>query len=327
MSQIELCVDLGSNYTTIYKKDCGVVLREPTLAILETSGKNMKPLEFGNSAEKLFGKTPSNEVFVRPVVEGVIKNVNLTKKLMLYFFGKVVNFSLIKPAIRLVVLTPVGLKEKEYEDYRSVFYSLGFAKVDFILSPIVARKNNHPSFASDRASLLVNIGAGKTELAVCMGNNILDACSINVGGNMLDKRLVEYLQTTKSYVLSSQNVEKVKREVASLYETDTSSVETSATDPALNNNFSCLVYAKDIIKPVYETYFKILQTVQAFLNGCSAETQEDIRNYGIVVYGGGANVTGLEKFFKNILGISVFVADDAETFAIRGAESLFMADR
>ena len=86
MSCYELCIDMGSCYTTIYKKNSGIVLREPTLAILQTSGKNMKVLKIGIEAQQLYGKISDDEVFVRPVVDGRVKNISLTQKILEYFF-------------------------------------------------------------------------------------------------------------------------------------------------------------------------------------------------------------------------------------------------
>ena len=103
MSMYELSVDLGSSFTTIYKRASGVVLREPTLALLQTYGKNMKVLKVGAEASRLMGKTADDEVFVRPVVEGVIKNVDLTIKILTSFFAKVVRYRFVKPSIKLIV--------------------------------------------------------------------------------------------------------------------------------------------------------------------------------------------------------------------------------
>ena len=73
----------------------------------------------------------------------------------------------------------------------------------------------------------------------------------------------------------------------------------------------------------YENYFKILQTIQAFLNQSSPEVAQDIKNEGIILYGGGSQITGLEKFFKKILNISVFTIDNAEVLGVIGSEKLF----
>ena len=126
MSSYELCIDLGSSFTTIYKKNSGIVLREPSLVLLNNSGKNLKILNVGMQAQKLSGKLSSDQVLVKPVIEGVIKNVELTKKMVAYFLGKIVKFNIVKPNIKLIVLLPTSLTSAQYEAYKDVFYSIGF---------------------------------------------------------------------------------------------------------------------------------------------------------------------------------------------------------
>ena len=323
MSVNELSIDLGSNYTTIYKKNSGVVLCEPTLALLQTYGKNMKVLKMGLEAERLYGKSSDDEIFVKPVVEGVIKNIDLTQKILSYFFSKVVRYKLIKPAVKLIVCLPVGLSESEYEDYKKVFYAVGFERIDFVYNLVCCSLVDAPYFSLGKTSLIVNIGAGKTEIASIVGGKMLKSCSINVGGNMVDKGIVENLQKMKGYIVSQNLACKIKQEIGSLYETDKSDMEVLVQDAVVNSQISTIISAKDIMKPVYETYFKILQTVQAFYNECSSEVAEDIKNDGIVLCGGASQITGLEKFFKKILNLSVFVIDNAEVCSVLGTEKLF----
>jgi rod shape-determining protein MreB len=323
MSLTELSIDCGSNFTTIYKKNCGVVLREPTLALIQTSGKNMRVLKMGLDAQRLYGKSSDDEVFVKPVVEGVVKNVSLTQKILFHFFSKVINYKLVKPAIKLIVCLPVGLTDAEFEDYKKVFFGLGFMRVDFVSGVVCSTLVDAPYFSLGKASMIVNIGGGKTEIACIVGGKILNGCSLNVGGNLVDKGIVEHLQKTKGYVVSQNVACKLKEEIGSLYETDKSNMEVLVQDSVVNSQISTIITAKDIMKPIYETYFKILQTVQAFFAECGSEVAQDIKNEGIVLCGGGSKITGLEKFFKKILNLSVFVLDNEEVSNVIGTEKLF----
>ncbi len=323
MSTYEICIDLGSDYTTIYKKNTGVVLREPTLALVQSGIKGLKILKVGLQAQKYIGKTSNSEIFVRPVLQGVIKNVELTKKILNIFLTKVIEYKVVKPTIKLIVLLPVSLSKEEYEDYKKVFYGIGFAKIDFVYNVVSCSLVDTPYFSNGKATMLVNIGAGKTELATVVNGKIINAYSLNVGGNLLDDSIIEHIEETKDCIISHKTATKIKEEIGSLYETDKSSIEVFVQDKNINNQITKIIYAKDILKPIYENYFKILQTIQAFFNECKSETAEDIRNEGIVLYGGASQIAGLEKFFKSILNLSVFVLDNPEIIALSGCEKLF----
>ena len=323
MVENELCINMGSSFTTIYKKNSGVVLREPSIVLLDTSGKNSKVVSFGIEAEKETGKLPAGQVLVKPIVEGVIKNFELTKKMVMYFLSKTIKFLFVKPNIKLIVCLPVSLKKEQYEMYKNLFYSIGFAKIRFVYNSICASLKDNPYYCLNKANLLIDIGASKTEICSVVNNKIISACTLNVGGDLIDKKIVECLLKFKNCVISQKIAESVKREIGSLYETDKSSIEISAQDLNAQTPVDFILFAKDIAQPIYETYFKILQTIQVFLNNSSPEVAQDVKNDGIIIYGGGSLITGLEKFFKKVLKISVFVVDEPEVFAIKGSEKLF----
>ena len=92
------------------------------------------------------------------------------------------------------------------------------------------------------------------------------------------------MQKTKNYTISTNIACKIKQEIGSLYETDKSNMEVLVQDGNTNSPITTIITAKELIKPVYENYFKILQTIQAFLNQCSPEVAQDIKNEGIILY-------------------------------------------
>lgn len=322
MSSYELCIDMGSSYTTIYKKNSGIVLHEPTLAILQTSGKNMRVVKMGDEAWKLYGKTSDDEVFVRPIVDGIVKNVPLTQKILEYFLSKIIKYRFVKPAIKVIACLPVGLKKEEYDDIKKMYFAVGFAKIDFVFGSVCASFAGSPYLAQNRANLIVDVGGGRTEISCITNGKIISACSVNVGGNYVDRLIVSELQHSKNFIINQNMADKIKREIGSLYETDTSSIEVVVQEATANAQITTIVRAKDIAKPICEAYFKIAQLVQAFLSDCSPEVVDDIRRSGIVVCGGGAKITGLETFFKKILNLNVFVLDNPEVASVVGSEKL-----
>ncbi len=323
MSNYELCIDMGSNYTTIYKTHTGVVLHEPTLAIISSNSKTLKVLKMGLEAEKLLGKTGEDEVAVHSVVDGVIKNVELTKRILAYFLGKVVEYKFVKPAIKIVVCLPIGLSESEYEDYKKVFYAIGFAKINFVYNIVCASFVDAPFLLKNKATMLVDLGGSKTEIGVVLGGKLISGCSLNVGGNLIDEAIVDYLYTTKGYIVSLQTAGKLKREVGSLYETDKSNMEVLVEIEATGEKVSTIISSKGIMRPIYEGYLKIVQAIIAFFGECSSEIAQDVKNDGVVFFGGCSQITGLENFFKKALEMTVFQLDNPDFCGVLGSEKLF----
>ena len=57
MAQIELSVDLGSKFITIYQKGIGLVLREPSVALVGRHGDKLELLETGYRAESIISSS------------------------------------------------------------------------------------------------------------------------------------------------------------------------------------------------------------------------------------------------------------------------------
>ena len=73
MSKVKLAIDLDSANTNIYMIGSGLVLSEPTVAIVDVENKN-EVKYVGNDAKKLIGKTAQNSKVIFPVFEGEIVN-------------------------------------------------------------------------------------------------------------------------------------------------------------------------------------------------------------------------------------------------------------
>ena len=69
MASYDLCIDMGSSWTTIYKKNSGVVLREPSVMLMSNTGKNLKLLSVGLQAQKYCGKLSNDQVKVKVKLE------------------------------------------------------------------------------------------------------------------------------------------------------------------------------------------------------------------------------------------------------------------
>ena len=72
MAKTILAIDFGSQNTSIYKKQVGLVLKEPTLVGITENMNTYNVVEFGQNAKKMLGKTNNDVKFVSPVFAGVI---------------------------------------------------------------------------------------------------------------------------------------------------------------------------------------------------------------------------------------------------------------
>src|SRR5574344_2130737 len=85
----DLGIDLGTRNTLIYVADKGIVINEPS--VVAVNKRTNEILEVGEAAKKMVGKTPGHIEAVKPLVEGVISDFEITEKMLKYFITKVHN--------------------------------------------------------------------------------------------------------------------------------------------------------------------------------------------------------------------------------------------
>ena len=322
MAVIDIAIDMGSTYTTIFKKGSGIVLREPTAVCLQKTTKGSKVKEVGIKAKKMQGRTGVNTAIVFPVVEGVIKNVDLCIEMLSQFLAKIIPNTLFRPKIRAVVTVPCGLNAEEIADYEKVMYGVNIGRIYLVPAILASAIGDDLKTSQPRGSLVVNIGGGKTEIAVISLDSIVNGCMLSVGGKLMDTSIAEYVKDLFDINISEATAEKIKQEVASLYENDRSSIEFSGADISSSRPVTEIVNAQQISIAVSTFYDDIIKAINGIINSCKPDIVADITETGIIVSGGGSQITGLENYFRKNLNLSVKVPDSAINSVILGAGKL-----
>jgi len=80
-------IDLGTTMTSVYVQGKGIVIKEPSVVAVNT--KTGQILAIGHEAEAMLGKTPQHIGAIKPIVNGVISDFEITEKLLRYIFQKI----------------------------------------------------------------------------------------------------------------------------------------------------------------------------------------------------------------------------------------------
>ena len=83
----DIGIDLGTANTLVYVSGKGIVINEPSIVALNTRTKQI--LAIGSEARSMVGRTPSHIVAIRPLVDGVIFDYEVTEQMLKYFIDKV----------------------------------------------------------------------------------------------------------------------------------------------------------------------------------------------------------------------------------------------
>src|SRR3990167_7672734 len=83
----DIGIDLGTANTLVYVRGKGIVINEPSVVAINQKSKQI--LAIGNDAKRMVGRTPSHIVAIRPLVDGVVSDFEVTEQMLRYFIEKV----------------------------------------------------------------------------------------------------------------------------------------------------------------------------------------------------------------------------------------------
>ena len=238
-----LAIDMGNSYISIYKKNCGIVLKEPNLIAVSGSNSNYKIIAFGNEAKKLQGKTAENVVIFTPISEGEIKSREYLSALLKHFLEKlsINKFSKIKALVTI----PCGISSQAKDVYRKTCFMAGIDEVRLVPSIVAGAIGSGKNIKGDAVTFIASFGGGVTEVAVLNLNSIVKGGTLACGGRALDVGIATVLAEKEQVLVGVASANKIKEEVGSLYENDTLNIEVSGVNVASKSPQNIIVFSKD----------------------------------------------------------------------------------
>ncbi|HBM49195.1 MAG TPA: rod shape-determining protein, partial [Marinobacter sp.] len=134
----DLSIDLGTANTLIFVRDRGIVLDEPSVVAIRTSGSQKMVAAVGAEAKRMLGRTPGNITAIRPMKDGVIADFVVTEKMLQHFIHKVHENSFITPSPRVLVCVPSKSTQVERKAIRESALGAGAREVFLIEEPMAA---------------------------------------------------------------------------------------------------------------------------------------------------------------------------------------------
>ena len=76
----DIGIDLGTANTLVYVRGKGIVVNEPS--VVAVNEKTGQVVAVGSSAKEMLGRTPAHITAVRPLVDGVISDFEVTEEML-----------------------------------------------------------------------------------------------------------------------------------------------------------------------------------------------------------------------------------------------------
>ncbi len=328
----DLSIDLGTANTLIYTRGRGIVLNEPSVVAIrqdrnQSGGRSV--VAVGEEAKKMLGRTPANITAIRPLKDGVIADFTVTEKMLQHFIRKVHETRLIRPSPRVLVCVPCGSTQVERRAIKESAISAGAREVYLIDEPMSAAIGAGLPIDEARGSMVLDIGGGTSEVAIISLSGIVYANSARVGGDRLDEAIISFVRRNYGTLIGESTAEMIKKNIGSAYpRNDIKEMEVTGRNLAEGIPKSFIINSNEVLEALQEPLSGIVDSVKTALEQTPPELTADVAERGLVLTGGGALLSNIDRLLEEETGLPVLVAEDPLTCVARGGgRALELMDR
>lgn len=311
MSLFDACdvgIDLGTSTVLVYARGRGVVLREPSVVAVERVTGRI--VAVGAEARRMMGRAPANIAVIRPLREGVIHNFDVTARMLHYFFQKVVGTRLfIKP--RAVVCVPSSISEAEKRCVVEAASEAGARYAFLIEEPVAAAIGAGVDIMAPSGNMILDIGGGTTDIAVLSYGSVVISDSVRVAGDKLDEAFVSYMKNKHRLYIGERSAEDIKISYGTAFpKAEQQIVEICGRSIVTGLPESVPVGTNEMVDAFAEPLSRMMERVRELFERTPPELATDIKENGITVTGGGALLSGLDRYVTDRVGVPCRIADD-----------------
>ncbi len=229
-----------------------------------------------------------------------------------YFIRKAMNSksSFVRP--RVVVGVPSGVTEVEKRAVIDAAQQAGAREAYLIEEPMAAAIGAGLPVEEATGSMVVDIGGGTTEIAVISLGGIVTSCSIRIGGDEMDSSIVSYIKREYNLMIGERTAEDIKINIGSAIVNGVDkTMDIRGRDLVSGLPKTLNIKATEIRDALSEPVYKIIDAVKSTLEKTPPELAADVMDHGIMMTGGGALLTNLDKLLSHETGMPVLVSEDA----------------
>lgn len=313
----DIGIDLGTANTLVYLRDHGIIINEPSVVALNQ--KTNRVVAVGTEAKQMLGRTPGHVVAVRPLVDGVISDFEVTEEMLAHFINKAQKLSKKQGRPRVVVGVPSSITNVETRAVRDAAMNAGAREVYIVEEPMAAAIGIRLPVKDPVGSMIIDIGGGTTDIAIISLSGIVNSKNLKVAGDRFNTDIISYIRDEFKILIGERTAENVKVAIGSAMKPkEPMEAAIRGRDLLTGLPREVIVTDADIREALAQSIQVLVESTKEVLETTPPEILSDVMNRGIVLVGGGALIHGIADILALTLKIPVTTADDPLTAVARG---------
>jgi len=290
------------------------------VAVRSYGGDEKTIVAVGLEGKEMIGRILGEITVIRPMKEGVIADFRIVEKMLQYFIHKVHGSKFWHLSPRVLICVPGRFTQVERRAIREVVACAGAREVYLIENPMAAAIGAGLPLSQAVGSMVLDIGAGTTEVGILSLNGIV-VCSqsIRTGGDRFDDEIISYVRRRYGTAIGEVTAERIKHEIGSAYQSkEEHKMTIRGRNLAEGIPRSITLNNHEILEVLQEPLMDITSTVKTALEQIPPALAADVAGKGIVLTGGGSLLKDLDRLVMAETGLPVILAEDPLTCVARG---------
>lgn len=312
----DIGIDLGTANTLVYLRGHGIVVNEPS--VVAVNQKTGRVVAVGKVAKDMLGRTPPHIIAVRPLVDGVISDFEVTEEMISYLVKKAEQYSKKILGPRVVVGVPSGVTNVEIRAVRDATKNAGAREVYIVEEPMAGAIGIRLPIHEPVGSMIIDIGGGTTDIAIISLGGIVRSKNLKIAGDKLSNDIVSYIRNEFKILIGEKTAEYIKIEVGAVIAGDPLETTIRGRDLITGLPREVVITDSDIREAMSSSIDTFIESAKEVLETTPPEILSDVMNRGIHLVGGGALIKGLAELLTTSLKLPVYIAEDPLTAIARG---------
>jgi rod shape-determining protein MreB len=289
----EIGIDLGTANTLVYVRGKGIVVNEPS--VVAVNQKTGRVVAVGSAAKDMLGRTPAHITAVRPLVDGVISDFEVTEEMLAYLIKRAGEFmpkKFLGP--RVVVGVPSGVTNVEVRAVRDATRNAGAREVFVVEQPMAGAIGIRLPIHDPVGSMVIDIGGGTTDIAVISLGGIVRSKNLKIAGDKLNNDIMSYIRNEFKILIGETTAEQVKKAVGTVIVGEPLETTIRGRDLITGLPREVIITDSDIREAMNQSIDILVEATKEVLETTPPEILSDVMRRGLHMVGGGALIKGLD---------------------------------
>jgi rod shape-determining protein MreB len=312
----DLAIDIGTANTLVYRQGDGIVFEEPCVVALHA--RTGEIVAMGEAAWERIGGDSGNVLAIRPLRAGTMTEFDITQAMLEVVVRRSSLGRFPKP--RVLVCVPSLASEVEKRAIEEAVRSAGGRGVTLVEEPLAAAIGAGLPIHEPIGNLIVDIGGGRSEMAVVSMGGVVSGCSVTTGGFDLDAAIAEHVRTEYGVNIGEKSAEELKVAIGSAFPAPgTRAAIVIGRELATGNTVEVKLTEDEIRQAMSEPIGAIVAAARRALSEAPPELTHDVLETGMFLTGGGSLLRGLDMLMAQECEVPVHMVEDPLHTVIEGA--------